>query len=135
MTGRTRVAVAALVLLAVLGGVVLVAVAGNTCPGDTPGRPCPNAGLNRAAVVALAAVTAGMAVVPFALLAEFAVRRRIMYRGAWARAARRGLLVALAIAAIAGLRLGGAFSVPAALFVIGLASAVEWLAVRRFDMP
>jgi hypothetical protein len=135
VTGRTRVAVAALVLLAVLGGVVLVAIAGNACPSDAPGRPCPNAVANRAMVVALAAATAGLAVMPFALLAEFAVRRRIIYRGAWGRAARRGLLVAAALAAVAGLRLGGALSVPVALFVISLAAAVEWFAVRRFDPP
>ena len=77
-----------------------------------PATPCPDAGVNRAVVVALAAASAGLAVAPFALLAEFAVRRRIIYRGAWARAARRGLLVAGAIAALAGLRLGGALSVP-----------------------
>jgi hypothetical protein len=129
------VAVAVLVLLAVLGGVVLVAIAGNACPSDVPGRPCPNAVANRAMVVALAAATAGLAVMPFALLAEFAVRRRIIYRGAWGRAARRGLLVAAALAAVAGLRLGGALSVPVALFVISLAAAVEWFAVRRFDPP
>ena len=135
MTGRTRTAIAALILLAVLGGVVLVAFAGNACAGDLPGRPCPDAGANRAVVVALAAATSGIAVIPFALLAEFAVRRRIIYRGAWGRATRRGVLMALAIAAIAGLRLGGALSVPVALFVISLAAAVEWFAVRRFDLP
>jgi hypothetical protein len=74
-------------------------------------------------------------VMPFAFLAEFAVRRRIIYRGAWGRATRRGLLVAATIAAIAGLRLGGALSVPVALFVISLAVAVEWVALRRFDLP
>jgi hypothetical protein len=135
MTGRTRTAVSALVLLAILGGVVLVAFAGNACAGDLPGRPCPDAGANRAAVVTLAAATVGLAVIPFALLAEFAVRRRILYRGAWGRATRRGVLVALAIAAIAGLRLGGALSVPVALFVMSLAAAVEWFALRRFDLP
>jgi hypothetical protein len=135
MTGRTRTAVAALVLLAILGGVVLVAFAGNVCAGDLPGRPCPDAGANRAVVVTLTAATAGLAVIPFALLAEFAVRRRILYRGAWGRATRRGVLVALAIAAIAGLRLGGALSVPVALFVMSLAAAVEWFALRRFDLP
>jgi hypothetical protein len=135
MTSRSRIAVTALMLLAVLGAVVLVAFAGNACPGDLPGRPCPAAGANRVVVVALAATTAGVAVMPFALLAEFAVRRRIIYRGAWARAIRRGLLVGAAIAAIAGLRLGGALSVPVALFVISLAAAVEWIALRRFDLP
>ncbi len=135
MTSRSRIAVAAMVLLAVLGAVVLVAFAGNACAGDLPGQPCPNAGANRAVLVVLAATTAGLAVMPFALLAEFAVRRRIIYRGAWGRAVRRGVLVGAAIAAIAGLRLGGALSVPVALFVISLAVAVEWVALRRFDLP
>ncbi|MEX2136247.1 MAG: hypothetical protein WEB29_04695 [Chloroflexota bacterium] len=135
MTSRSRIAVAALMLLAVLGAVVLVAFAGNACAGDVPGRPCPDAGANRIVVVTLAAASAGVAVVPFAFLAEFAVRRRIIYRGAWGRATRRGLLAAAAIAAVAGLRLGGALSVPVALFVISLAVAVEWVALRRFDLP
>jgi hypothetical protein len=128
-------AVAALVLLALLAAVVLIAFAGNACPADTPSNPCPEAGFNRGVVVALAAALAGLAVTPFALLAEFAVRRRILYRGAWARAARRGLVVAVTIAALAGLRLGGALSMPIGLFVVCLAVAVEWLAVRRFDLP
>lgn len=135
MTSRSRIAVAALVLLAVLGAVVLMAFAGNACAGDLPGRPCPEAGANRIVVVALAAASAGVAVMPFAFLAEFAVRRRIVYRGAWGRATRRGLLVGAAIAAVAGLRLGGALSVPVAFFVISLAVAVEWVALRRFDLP
>jgi hypothetical protein len=135
LTGRGRAAVAGLVLLAVLAAVVLVSFAGHACPADSPGTPCPAAGVNRAVVVTLTAAAGGLAVTPFALLAEFAVRRRILYRGAWARAARRGLLVAAAIAALAGLRLGGALSVPVALFILTLAAAVEWLAVRRFDSP
>jgi hypothetical protein len=135
MTPRSRIAIAALILLAVLGAVVLVAFAGNSCAGDLPGQPCANAGANRVVVVALAAMAAAVAVMPFALLAEFAVRRRIIYRGAWGRAVRRGLLVGAAIAAIAGLRMGGALSVPVALFVISLAAATEWVALRRFDLP
>ena len=128
-------AVAALVLLAVLAAVVLVSFAGRACPADTASTACPDAAANRFVVVALAAATAGLAVAPFALLAEFAVRRRIIYRGAWVRAARRGVLVAATIAALAGLRLGGALSVPVALFVLSLAAVVEWFAVRRFDLP
>jgi hypothetical protein len=135
MTARSRIAVAALVLVALLAGVVLLAFVGTACAGDLPGRPCPDAGANRAVVVALAAITAGVAVMPFAFLAEFAVRRRIIYRGTWGRAIRRGLLVGATIAAIAGLRLGGALSVPVALFVISLAVATEWIALRRFDLP
>ena len=128
-------AVAALVLLALLSVVILVAFAGHACPTDAPDRPCPGAGANRVVVVALAALSGGLLVVPFALLAEFGARRRILYRGAWGRAARRGTLIAAAIAALAGLRLGGALSVPAALFVGSLVAAVEWLAIRRFDAP
>ncbi|HLE88899.1 MAG TPA: hypothetical protein VI733_02450 [Candidatus Limnocylindria bacterium] len=135
MTGRSRVAIAALVLLGILAGVVLVAFAGSACATDTVAQPCPDVGRNRAVVVSLAAATVALLVAPFALLAEFAVRRRIVYRGAWGRATRRALLVAGTAAAVAGLRLGGALSVPAALFVVTLAAVVEWFAVRRFDMP
>jgi hypothetical protein len=135
VTGRTRAAVAALVLLALLCGVVLIAFAGNSCPSDAPATPCRNAGANRTAVVFLAATSVGLAVVPFALLAEFAVRRRIVFRGAWGRATRRGLLAAAAVAAMAGLRLGGALSIPVALFVISLVVATEWFSIRRFDLP
>lgn len=124
-----------LVLLAVLGGVVLIAFAGNACPADAPGGPCPTAVVNRAIVVTLAATTAGLAVVPFALLAEFARRRHIIFRGAWGRATRRGLLVAGVVAAVGALRLGGAISVPVVLFLISVAAATEWLAIRRFDSP
>jgi len=135
VTGRGRLAIVALVLLAVLGVVSLVAFAGNACPAETAALPCPDAAANRAVVVLLAAATTALAVIPFALLAEFAVRRRIVYRGAWGRATRRGLLVAAVIAALAGLRLGGALSVAAAFFVVTLSAIVEWFAVRRFDLP
>jgi hypothetical protein len=63
------------------------------------------------------------------------LRRRIVYRGAWARAARRGALVGVVIGVLAGLRLGGALTVPAAMFVALLAGAGEWFAVRRLDLP
>jgi hypothetical protein len=48
---------------------------------------------------------------------------------------RRGLLVALVVAAFAGLRVGEALTVAAALFVLLMAALVEWFAVRRFDLP
>jgi hypothetical protein len=35
---------------------------------------------------------------------------------------------------VAGLRLGGALSVPVGIFVALLAALVEWLAIRRFDV-
>ena len=124
-----------LVLLAVLGAVVLLAFAAHACPGDVPSEPCPAAAANRAIVVALLALSIGLLVTPFAFLAEVALRRRIVYRGAWGRAARRGALVAAVVAAMAGLRLGGALSPPVGLFLVTLGGAVEWLAVRRFDLP
>jgi hypothetical protein len=127
------VAVAALLLLALLSAVVLVSFAGQACPGQSDGRACPEAAVNRALVVGLAALGIALAITPFAFLGEFAVRRRIVYRGAWRRAARRGLLAGGALAVLAGLRLGGALSVPPALFVLSLSAAIEWTAVRRFD--
>lgn len=131
MSGRHRLLVAALVLAGILAVVVLVAFAGRACPAETAAEPCPDAARNRAVVVALASVSAGLLVAPFAFLGEIVARRRIVYRGAWLRAARRGILVGLVVATLAGLRLGGALSVPVAIFVVILAGVVEWLAARR----
>jgi hypothetical protein len=135
VSGRTRLVVAGLALLAVLAGVTLVAFAGNACPADTPDRPCPGAGTNRIVVVLLAAAAVGLLVTPFAFLGEFVARRRIVFRGAWARAARRGLLASALVAAMAGLRLGGALTVPGALFLLTMAGLAEWYAIRRLDLP
>jgi hypothetical protein len=131
VSGRHRLAVAGLILLAILGAVLLVAFAGSACPAETAQQACPDAARNRAVVVAGAAAVAALAVTPFAFLGEVVARRRIVYRGAWQRAARRGVLVGLVVAALAGLRLGGALSVPIAIFVVIVAGAVEWLAARR----
>jgi hypothetical protein len=131
----TRLAVAVLGLLAIVSGVGLLLFASNACPVDTAAQPCPEAGVNRLVVIGLAAITAGLLVAPFAFLAEFVLRRRIVYRGAWARAARRGALIGVVIAVLAGLRLGGSLTVPAAMFVVLLAGAGEWFAVRRLDLP
>ena len=135
MSGRLRLTLAYLLLLALLVVVALVAFAGSSCAGDVPGVPCPEAGRNRAIVVAMVGVATWLLVTPFAFLAEFGLRRRIAYRGMWARAHRRGLLVGLAVAALAGLRLGGALSVPGALFVVVMLVLVEWFAIRRLDLP
>jgi hypothetical protein len=135
VSGRARIVVAALALLAVLAGVVLVAFAGNACPASTDGQPCPSAGANRIVVVTLAAAVVGLLVAPFAFLSEFLARRRIVFRGAWARAARRGLLAAAFVAALAGLRLAGALSVAGALFLLIMAAMLEWFAIRRLDLP
>lgn len=135
MSDRTRLVVAGLALLSVLAGMLLVVYAANACATDAPARPCPAAALNRLVVVGLAATAIGLLVIPFAFLAEFAARRRIVYRGAWGRAVRRGLLAAALVAALAGLRLGDALSVPGTLFLLTLAAMVEWFAVRRLDLP
>ena len=70
-----------------------------------------------------------------AFLIDFAVHRRIVYLGAWARALRRGALAAFTVAALAGLRLVDALSAFSALVVIAVAVAAEWLASRRLDSP
>lgn len=123
--------VGVLLLSGILAAILLVAVAGRACPVETELQPCPDAARNRAVVVALASASAALLVAPFAFLGEVMARRRIVYRGAWARASRRGILVGLVIAALAGLRLGGALSVPIAIFVIILAGVSEWFLARR----
>lgn len=133
--GRHRIVIVLLVLLAVLSGVVLVAAATRLCPGELPGQPCQTGALNRAVVVGLAALTVALAVVPFAFLGELVARRRIVYRGAWWRAARRGVLAGLVIAALAGLRLGGALTPPVAIFVVAVGAGFEWFAARHVDLP
>jgi len=130
MSGRHRTIVAGLILLSVLAAVVLVAFAGNACPVDSEARPCPEAPRNIVLGVAFASTAVGLLVTPFAFLAEFVRRRRIVYRGAWARAARRGVLAGLVVATLAGLRLGGALSVPVGIFVVVLAATAEWFFVR-----
>lgn len=123
--------VAALILSGILVVMMLVALAGRACPVETDVLPCPDAARNRAVVVALTSASVALLVAPFAFLAEVMARRRIVYRGAWLRAARRGMLTGLVIAALAGLRLGGALSVPIAIFVIILAGVSEWFLARR----
>ena len=135
MSGRHRLAAAVLILLGILAVVVLVSFAGRACPVETDVQPCPDAAWNRAAVLGLVSTAAALLVTPFAFLAEVVARRRIVYRGAWMRAARRGILVGLVVAALGGLRLGGALSVPIAIFVVVLAGVAEWLGVRRGRVP
>jgi len=128
---RHRTAVAVLIGAGVLGVVLLVAIAGRLCPVETAAQPCPDAARNRVLVVLLAATAAALLVAPFAFLGEVMARRRIVYRGAWSRAARRAVLIGLAIVTLAGLRLGSALSVPGAIFVVILAGVVEWFFARR----
>jgi hypothetical protein len=131
VSGRQRIFVVVLVLIGILTVVLLVGAAGRLCPTETVQQPCPDAARNRAVVVALASASAAVLVTPFAFLAEVVARRRIVYRGAWLRAARRGVLIGVVVATLAGLRLGGALSVPVAIFVLILAGVAEWLAARR----
>jgi hypothetical protein len=131
MSGRHRLAVAALILLGLLAGILLVAFAGNACPAATESQPCPDATRNLLIGIGLAAATLGLVVTPFAFMGEVVARRRIVYRGAWGRAARRGILAGLVVVALAGLRLGGALNVPIGLFVLILAGVIEWFFVRN----
>lgn len=131
MSGSHRVTVLALILAAVLAGLLLVVFAASACPAETAVQPCPGAPRNIVLVIGLAATTVALTVTPFAFLGEVLARNRIVYRGAWGRAARRGVIAGLVIATLAGLRLGGVLSVPIAIFIVILAAAVEWLAARR----
>lgn len=133
MTIRARILVVALALLAVLAGIALVAFASAACPAPGEASPCPDAARNRVVVVALASVALALLVTPFAFLGEFLARRRIVYRGGWWRAARRGVLVGSVVAALAALRLGDALTVPAAIFIVVLAGIVEWFASAMLD--
>jgi hypothetical protein len=131
MSGRNRTAVASLILLGILVVGMLIAFAGSACPVETEAQPCPDATRNVIVVIGLAATGISLLVTPFAFLAEVVARRRIVYRGAWVRAARRGVLVGLVVATLAGLRLAGALSVAVAIFIISLAAAAEWFLARR----
>jgi hypothetical protein len=135
VSGGNRAAAAGLVLAGLACGAGLLLFAINACPGELPRQPCPEAATNRVIVIGLVAITLALLVAPFAFLAEFALRRRIVYRGAWRRAGRRAVLVGIVAAVLAGLRIGGALSVPAALLVVLLATALEWFVARRFDSP
>jgi hypothetical protein len=131
MSGRHRTVVAGLILLGVLALVLLVAFAASACPVETERQPCPDAPRNLAIVIGLASTAVGLLVAPFAFLGEILARRRIVYRGAWGRAARRGTLAGLVITALAGLRLGAALNVPTGLFVLILAGVIEWYFARN----
>lgn len=131
MTLRHRLWVLGLVGLGLLAGVGLVVFAANACPVELPGQPCRDAQRNVVIVVVLAAASVALLVTPFAFLAEIAVQRQIVYRGAWWRAGRRGALAGLLVATLAGLRLGGALTVPAVIFVGVLAILVERFLTSR----
>jgi hypothetical protein len=131
MSGRQRTVVASLLLLGVLGVLLVVWWASSACPVETDAQPCPDATRNLVVGIGLAATSAALLVTPFAFLGEVVARRRIVYRGAWWRAGRRGALVGLVVAALAGLRLADVLSVPIALFTMLLGAVIEWFLARR----
>ena len=131
MSGRQRTVVASLLLLGVLGVLLVVWWASSACPVETDAQPCPDATRNLVVGIGLVATSAALLVTPFAFLGEVVARRRIVYRGAWWRAGRRGALVGLVVAALAGLRLADVLSVPIALFTILLGAVIEWFLARR----
>ena len=133
MKRRDRAALAALVVLGVTVVVVIGLVASQLCPGPGPGEPCPDAGRNQALVIGLAGLAVFLLMTPLAFVLEYALQRRIAYLGAWSRAARRGALAAVVLAAIAGLRVLDGLNLFSAAVVVGVAVAAEWLAIRRLD--
>ena len=135
MTTRDRVLVAVLLVGGILAAVAVVVLASQLCPGPTSNDPCPDADRNRILVVALAATAVSAVMAGLAFMADYATHQRIVYRGAWGRAARRGILAGLVLAAVAGLRLVDALTVFSALVVIVVAAVAEWLATRRLDAP
>ena len=125
MSRGHRADVAALLVAGVLATTLLIVFAARSCPGPSGDDVCPAAAFNRIAVVALTSTSVALLVAPFSFLAEYAARRRIVYRGAWARAARRGFLAGAIVAVLAGLRLGGALSAPLVAAIILLPIAAE----------
>ncbi|MEK6192453.1 MAG: hypothetical protein AABM41_09045 [Chloroflexota bacterium] len=130
---RDRFLIVVLPAAAVAAMVGVLVLATELCPGPVPGDPCPDADRNRVLVIGLAGLALGLLITPGAFVVDFAARRRIAYLGAWGRAARRGALAGLVLAAVAGLRLVDALNPFSAVVVGGVAMAAEWLAIRRLD--
>lgn len=86
-------------------------------------------------IQAVGAVLLGLAValtlLPLFWLTTFARRRRIAYRGDWARAGRRALLAGGVVTVLVLLRVLGAFSLPLAAFVVAMAVFVELIVTTR----
>lgn len=131
MSGRHRLLAGGLILAGAVVAAGLVGFASIACPVETPAQACPAAARNLTIAVILASTAVGLLVTAFAFLAELLARRRIVYRGVWRRAARRGVLAGVVVAALAALRLGGTLSVPIAIFVLVVAGAVEWIMIQR----
>lgn len=133
MSRQDRITVAALGLAAVAAVIGVAVLASQLCPAPTPTDPCPDADRNRLVVVGLATVAVFCGMTSAAFVGDYLVHDRIAYRGAWARAARRGLLTGLVLASVAGLRFADALNLFSAAVVVGVAAAAEWVATRRLD--
>ena len=133
MNPRDRKLVAALVVAGAGALLGVFVAASQLCPAPTSLDPCLEADRNRLIVVGLAGAAVVLFVTPTAFVIDFLARRRIAYLGAWWRAGRRGALLGLVLATIAGLRLADALNPFSAVVVIGVAVVAEWLAIRRLD--
>ena len=118
--------VANLALLVAAGG-AWIGVAGTFLTLDPTGHT----GILLAGALLLGGAVA-LTLAPLLWLGGFVVRgpAAIAYRGDWWRAARRALLVGLAVTLLVVLRGQGLLTPPLALFVVGMAALVEltlWL--------
>ena len=82
----------------------------------------PNAGYAGAVMMGAAA---GLTAIPLFWLGAFARARRIVYRGAWSRAIRRGAWVGLVVAIFVVLRLQELCKPQLALFIVALVLVAE----------
>ncbi len=82
----------------------------------------PAAGYAGAAVMGLAV---GLSTIPLFWLVPFARQQRIAFRGAWTRAIRRGIWVALIVLIIVVLRLQALFQPQLAFFIIAMILVAE----------
>ncbi len=114
------------IALLVVAGLLWVAVAAAFLTLD----PAGNAAVLLAGALLLGAAIA-LTAAPLLWLGGFVLRGRgIAYRGDWWRAARRALLVGLAVTLLVVLRGQGLLTTPLALFILGMAALVEltlWL--------
>lgn len=115
--------------LLLLAGAAWVAVAAAFVSLDPAGNP---AVLLAGALLLGAAIALTLA--PLLWLGGFVLRgpAAIAYRGDWWRAARRALLLGLAVTLLVVLRGQGLLTAPLALFIVGMAALVELtLSLRR----
>lgn len=96
----------------------------------TTRSPTGEPGVQAAGAVLLGSAVA-LTCLPLLWLAVFAGHRRIAYRGDWARAVRRAVLLGAVVTILVLLVVLGAASVPLALFVVALGLFVELILTAR----